>query len=230
LKHHDDFAEFITPRDEDALKYLLDVKTKPLTTASDPSFILEFHFSENPYFEDKLLSKTYHLQKNDAYGDIMFDRVEATEIKWKSEKNLTVKKVTKQQGGRRGGSRGKRGGKFPQPSKAVVVEEPCESFFNFFAPDAMFGVDEEVDEEDKETFLETDYEMGISVRDQIIPNAVLWFTGEMQEELEDHEEGEYDDDDGEENEDSDSEADEDFQPPPSTTAGEPAAQQECKQQ
>jgi hypothetical protein len=42
-----------------------------------PSFALEFHFAENPYFEDKVLSKTYFLEEDETFGDIMFDRVEA---------------------------------------------------------------------------------------------------------------------------------------------------------
>jgi len=195
--------------------------------------VLEFHFAENPYFEDKILMKTYHLAKHELFGDIMFDRVEATEIRWKGDKNLTVKKVTKQQN--QGKRRGRRGGKFQPSGKPVIVEEPCMSFFNFFSPSALFGPmedSEELDDEDKESLLEADYELGISVREQVIPNAVLWYTGEIVEtvEGEDGEEDDDDDEEGEEDEDDDVDSEEDADFSPNTQKQAPAGQEQCKQQ
>jgi len=109
------------------------------------------------------------------------------------------------------------------------------SFFNFFSPSALFGPmedSEELDDEDKESLLEADYELGISVREQVIPNAVLWYTGEIVEAVE-GEEGEEDDDDdeeGEEDEDDDVDSEEDADFSPNTQKQAPAGQEQCKQQ
>jgi nucleosome assembly protein 1-like 1 len=97
-------------QDFKALDHLTNVEVKPV--ADEPhSFSLEFNFSENPYFENTTLVKTYHLFEHPSYGEIMFDSVTSTELKWKTGKNLTLKTVTKTTGGNRGGRRGgKRGG------------------------------------------------------------------------------------------------------------------------
>jgi len=228
LRHHEDFSDIIEPEDEEALKFLTDITWKPLDEADvgAPSFSLEFHFAENPYFEDKVLSKTYFLEEDETFGDIMFDRVEATAIAWKAGKNLTVKMVTKQQklkpgrGGRRGG-RGGGGKNQPQQTRTVTVEEPCNSFFNFFSPDiGKSGEDEEEEEmeEDMQAILEADYDMGLLLKTQIIPNAVLWYTGEMAEPEGDEDEEEEEGEEGEEEYDSadDPEYDDKAAPPAGT--------------
>lgn len=225
LKHHDEFGEFITEQDEPALKFLKDIRSRRLDeTNNSASFVLEFFFESNPFFENDVLTKTYHLIEKDV-GPTMFDRVESTEIKWKAGKNLTIKKVTKNQGGKKGG-KGKKG-----PVRTVTVEEPCESFFNFFNPDAFMG-DEDMEEEEMEAVLEDDYEMGLTLKEEIIPNAVLWFTGEQASEYGGFGFDEYDEEDDEEDEEDDdaeykSDEDPDFVPDPNAPAQQP---QECKQQ
>lgn len=88
--------------------------------------------------------------------------------------------------------------------------------------------DEEDDEEADyglQEFLEADYEMGLELKDKIIPHAVMFFTGE-------YEGGgimaDYDEEDlesGEEDEEYDEEKDTDYKPQEGQ-----AAQPECKQQ
>jgi len=111
FQHHGDFAESITKQDEKALKYLLDVRWKSLPEEkgrSEASFVLEFEFSENPYFTDKVLTKTYYLTEHELLGETMFDKMEGSTINWKPGKDLTVKLVQVQQNaGRRGGRRGR---------------------------------------------------------------------------------------------------------------------------
>jgi len=192
---HSDFSEMITEKDEEALRFLKEIKWKPLEE-QQASFVLEFYFRENPFFDNTLLAKTYHLLEKDG-GSIVFDKFEATDIKWKPGKNLTVKKVTKHQGGKRGGRRGNRG----QSPKTITVEEPCESFFNFFHGDDL----EDAEDEQREMMLEEDYEVGLTLKEEIIPNAILWFTGEAEAADDD----EDDDDDEEEDDDDDNEDDED---------------------
>jgi len=239
FKNHDGLGDVITEKDMEALKYLKDVKCKVFQDYVSPKgekgkekekgkeeeeesdgplhgFTLEFYFEENPFFEDKLLTKTYFL----AYhlSEEMFHHAEATEIKWKPEKNLTIKKVTKQQkpkkkGGRRGSGKG-------QPMKTITVEEPQESFFNFFTPEGILGpAPEDMEEmEDEESLLEEDYQFGLEIKEALIPNAVLYFTGDIQPSFG------FDFDEGEEDEEEEEGEDEEYAPNPNEK---PA---ECKQQ
>jgi nucleosome assembly protein 1-like 1 len=227
LQHNEDTGQMITEKDQEALQYLTDLKVAEVE-GEDESFSLEFHFAENPFFENTLLLKTYHLEFNPIYGDVMFDHLESSEIKWKPGKNLTVKKITQKVGGGRSGRKGgKRGGK----GQTQVVEVPTQSFFNFFSPDATIAAleeEEDIDEGEIQYVLEEDYELGSLIKDQIIPNAVLWFTGEAEDEDGGPEGSDDDDEDddgaGEEEGEYNSDEDEDFVPDPN------APQPECKQQ
>jgi len=224
MQHHGDFAESITKQDEKAMKYLVDIRSKPLPLEegrSDSSFLLEFEFNENPYFTNKILTKTYCLVEHEQLQETMFDKMEGTDIDWKPGKNLTVKMVqVSQSAGRRGGGRKNRGKGGKSGGKTITVEEPCESFFNFFKSDiaAAFGItDDDIEDADLQDLLEADYEMGVSVKEQLIPSAVLWFTGEIEEPFDE------DDESGEEGE-YDSAEDPDFEPDPN------APKPECAQQ
>jgi len=95
LKHHEDFADMIVPTDEPALEHLFNITCSSLENEEEPtpSFKLSFHFTPNDFFEETVLSKTYHLVQEGM--NEMFDHVDCTEITWKEGKNLTVKKVTK---------------------------------------------------------------------------------------------------------------------------------------
>jgi len=248
LKHHPDFEQMITPEDEKVLKSLVDIKcSHPEGDNNSPSFTIEFHFASNDYFTDSILKKTFYLYEEEAIGETMFDHTESTEIAWKDGKNLTVKSVTKQIGGGKGGRRGGRGGN--QPKKTVVVQERADSFFNFFSPEPTEELEDPEDQEELQAMLEQDYEFGMSLKSSIIPNAIMWFTGEVpmmeDEGFEDDVEDEEDDEDEEEeevpvikgkktspkkkstaNEDGES-SDEEFDPSKHSNAQQ---QPECKQQ
>ncbi len=95
LKNHVSFAETILPHDEDALKHLTDIR---MTYLEKPGFKLSFEFSENEYFENKALSKSYYYQDETGYGgDFIYDHAEGEEISWKSGKNLSQKLEQKKQ-------------------------------------------------------------------------------------------------------------------------------------
>lgn len=53
----------ITERDEDALKYLKDIKWCRID--SPKGFKLEFLFDANPYFKNTILTKIYHMIDED---------------------------------------------------------------------------------------------------------------------------------------------------------------------
>lgn len=226
LKNHDTVAEFIEERDEDCLKSLVNITAKNFDDP-DTGFTLEFHFAENEYFTNTLLTKTYHLVDED---EVVLDKAEGCEVNWKSGKNLTVELKKKKVKGR--------GGK---GSRQVTKEEPCDSFFNFFKPPQIpDGMDDEEDDEDElgetlEEKVEQDYEVGCAIKDQIVPKAVLWFTGEAADHDEDDDDEDEDDDEEEASSDDDDSEDE---PPPRRGGKRPpqskqapkGAQPECKQQ
>jgi len=104
----------------------------------------------------------------------------------------------------------RRGLPTPPPPSLGSPQEKCESFFNFFNPPKIPEAEDDIDEDEMEELqmtLEGDYDMGIHIRDTIIPNAVAFFTGEA---LEDDEDDEDDDDEGHDGGDSH----DDGEPPP----------------
>jgi len=180
-------AEEIQKHDEPALAYLLDVKTSSQLSGNKQGFQIAFVFSENPYFSEHVLSKTYLMDPDDE--DECLERAAGCEIHWKEGMNVTMKTVTKKQ---------KKKGKV----RTVKVEEPTDSFFQFFDPPEP--PEEEMDEEDMEQLqeeLEHDYEIGCLIKDKIVPKAVAWFTGMAIDPEEDFDEDEGDDDDDDDDDD-----------------------------
>jgi len=218
----------VQPEDEECMKHLVDIKSHPIENEekSTPSFVLEFHFTPNEWFEETLLAKTYHLVEDTNYGEVMYDHVDCPTITWKAGKNLCMKEVTKQVkvGGKgRGGKGGRgrdRGGKGAQQTKTITVVEPVPSFFQFF----NLNLDgEEIESEDQvQDILEADYEMGLAIKQQLIPNAVMWYTGEA--EITEFGGGDGEDDDDVELGEDEDEDDQEFEAPA------PGQQPECKQQ
>jgi len=217
----------ITDRDEKLLQHLIDIKSKTMESPSN-GFILEFHFSENEFMTDAVLSKSYFLE--DDEGDIIFNKAEGSTINWKPQQNLTVQRVTKNAGGgKRGrGGRGKRGRGAPQ--QKIVVEEPCESFFNFFTPPKAPESDEEVDEEmvmELRAEIEDDFDIGCFIKDRLIKNAVMWYTGEA---IEDDDFGFDDEGDDEDDDDEDDDDKDDADDPADPKGAGDEQAPECKQQ
>lgn len=140
-------ASFIEDHDIPILKHLTNVTSKFYGDLA--GFVLEFHFSPNEYFENPVLTKTFHIpdyiertstavdadQENedeDGYGQEDVKEIIGCDIKWKPGKNVTVKLVKKK-------SKGKGG-------KVVTKEEDVPSFFRFFGTPKM-SFDDEDDEE-----------------------------------------------------------------------------------
>jgi len=221
--------------DEEALSFLRDVKVTTHGGAGQKNgFDIEFVFRPNPFFEETVLKKTYHLEEDDMFGELMLDHATATKPTWKEGKNLTVKLVKKKQ---------KQTGKKKGPVKVKTVEEPCDSFFNFFYPPPPPSAESPEEADDEQ--IEHDFEIGCTFKDKLVPYSVLWFTGEA---------AEYDDFGGfgEDGFDGFGEGDEDedeeepaakkgpagkggrpghsFAPPPNAGAPGQPAQPECKQQ
>lgn len=95
MKNQISLVEMITERDEEALKHLTDVRMEYLDR---PGFRLIFEFSENEFFTNKTISKTYYYQEESGYGgDFIYDHAEGDKIDWKADKNLTVRVESKKQ-------------------------------------------------------------------------------------------------------------------------------------
>lgn len=170
--------------DQEALSFLQDI-TCDVLEEEQHGFRLNFYFAENPFFENTVLTKTYYMADDD---EPMVEGLEGTEILWKPNKCLTMKTYKKKP---------KRGGANAKPVKKT---EPCDSFFNFFSPPEIPEDAEDMEEEEAEQLqeaLEEDYEVGATIRDKLIPQAVLWFTGEAQGYDSDYEEDEDEDYDSE---------------------------------
>lgn len=225
-------AELIQEPDEAILAYLTDIQCKYFDQ-KPYGYTLEFHFAENPYFTNKVLTKTYELKiEVDAKDPFSFegpdlDKVNGCKIDWKAGKNVTVKLIKKKIK-----SKNKK-----QPPKVVTKEEKQDSFFNFFDTPKV-GVqngdekavairkshtedEDEADEEDADEILMfADFEIAQQIREKVVPKAVLYFTGELDdmdeddyddydEDEEDEDEEHDDEDEEEEDEDEDDDDDED---------------------
>lgn len=99
LRNHVGLSVLITDRDAGALKHITDLRIEYLPSSEPkPGFKLIFEFSQNEYFENDVLEKTYVYREEVGYlGDFVYDRAIGTEIKWKDEKDLTKEFEIKKQ-------------------------------------------------------------------------------------------------------------------------------------
>jgi len=176
---HEAFQHFLEEGDIEALKYLVDVRC--VDDDDLRGFSLEFEFSENPHFSDAVLKKSYKIPNLiDANGQPELEKIEGTEISWKNASaNLCHREVKKTQKSKRGKNAGQK--------RVVTKLEPVASFFHFFDSIKLPGTEDapEGDDDDDEPFdeelrdkIDNDVELAFALRNQIVPHAILWFTGE----------------------------------------------------
>lgn len=216
-------AEIIQEHDEPILAYLQDIRVR-LFNEKPYGYTLEFEFAENPYFTNKVLTKTYELKtevdEKDPFSFEGPDLNKATgcKIDWKAGKNVTVKLTKKKLKPRNKKT----------PPKVITKEEKQDSFFNFFEtpkgqksgddskkvrPADDEDEDENDDEGNEELYMIADFEIGQYLREKVIPKAILYYTGELDgldDEYDDeYEDGDEDDEDGEEEDEDDDDDDDD---------------------
>jgi len=114
--NHPQISALLDEDDEDVLHYLTKVEVQEFDDLKT-GYTISFHFKENPYFENDVISKEFHMNEN---GD---PTSTSTAIKWKEGKDLTKRNVESN-------SKGKR-----------KLEEP-ESFFSWFNDPGDAGADE----------------------------------------------------------------------------------------
>jgi nucleosome assembly protein 1-like 1 len=219
MKNVELFDPLIKEWDNPALEKLTDIRVVyPEDSGLD--FILEFHFDENDYFTQRVLTKKYKI-KCDVDPDSPFSfegpeiiLSEGCKISWKDNKNLTLKTVKKTQKHKSKGQ-----------TRTVTKTVHQESFFDFFNGVPERTDDDDDEEEEQGDVRELDFARGEFFRDSFIQKAVLFFTGEIENDDDD-----YDDEDEDylNDEDYNEEGDPDFVPAIGPGGeGKPA---ECKQQ
>jgi len=57
VKNSEAFSEILKERDEDSLKYLVNIDHTKFVDEKKPGYSIDFYFRENPYFENKVLKK-----------------------------------------------------------------------------------------------------------------------------------------------------------------------------
>lgn len=174
---------YIFEKDEELLRYLVDIRC--IEHPENDDFTLEFTFAENPYISDTVLTKRFI---HDIDTDLV--KAEGCEIHWKGD-NFTEKKIKKKKS-----KKGK--------TQTIIKTVPNPSFFTFFVTktDDDHDCDEDEQDEDAEMHLnlmEDDEDLGVEIRDEIIPNAVLFYLGVRQ--TEDEMEGMHLGEDSDEDED-----------------------------
>jgi nucleosome assembly protein 1-like 1 len=219
LKNDPVIKTHINENDEKALKHLSRVEYKYSEDTKTPyNFSVTMHFTPNEYFENEILTVTFHMQEP---RDVT--KTEGTEIKWKSGVNFTKKTVTKKQKNKKSGQ-----------MRTVTKEEIVPSFFNLFRSIEAPAEDKDKELEEEEMQLQNDIldqvDIGYALIEEAIPFSLEYYLGVRKDFLP----GEDDEDYGEDDEDDDEE--EDAPKPkgkgkaPAGGKGGDAAKQDCKQQ
>lgn len=161
--------------DHKVLEYLTDITVK-VSEPTNTGFTLSFHFKPNPFFTNGVLTKEYFMRSSpDPEDPFDFDGPEITKckgckIEWNKGKNVTRKSIKQKEKPKGKGNKG--------VAKTVIKLVKADSFFNFFnPPDIPEDPKAEVDDEDRGTLV-LDFDVGFSIKEKLIPRAVLYFTGE----------------------------------------------------
>ena len=201
LSNHPELEDRITDKDKEVLAYVTDVSAEDILDedGDEIGFKLIFKFRENPFLTDSELKVTYHITEDAGYMSV--GAIEGFDIHWRPDKDVTVKKLRKKP---------KPGSKAKQPQTKL---EPVDSFFRWFTdapevPEAMPEDEEDDDMEELRDQVENHMHIGEILREDVIPNAIKWFTGEALFDMDDDEDGDEDDEfDEDDDEDDDSELD-----------------------
>ena len=190
--------EMISQKDAEILGHLIDVRCEDILDedGDEEGYKLTFEFSKNEYFGNKEL--TLRIDASTENGLMNVDALEGTKINWSSDaKNPTIKIMKKKQ--KPGGSK-----------KPAIKKEPVDSFFSLFSPPELdIGELDDKEAEEVQELIERTLAIGEFLREDLVPHAVRWFTGEAIEDDDDDSEEDNDDDDSEEGDDDSEEEDDD---------------------
>ena len=134
LKSTKMISELILEHDEPVFEHLTDIRCK-VHEQKPYGYTIEFHFSENEYFTNKVLTKTYELIcEKDANRPFLlakghFYKCKGCTIDWKKDKNLTIQLV-----------KSKEEDKKSNVNRIVTKEEQQDTFFTFFMTPTEDGI------------------------------------------------------------------------------------------
>lgn len=248
LKSTNCILEKIQEHDEPILEKISDIRVK-IRDSLPLGYTVEFHFAENEWFTNKVLTKSFELTTDRdkeypfRYENGALYKAIGCEIAWKEGKNVTVKQTKKKMAAADENNN----------QRSVSEEQRVHSFFEFFKSHTTDGVrpvfkklansktaektadKPKTNEEDGgiseeaadnliEYLFELDFELAQQIKENIIPKAVLYFTGELNdgvleagsdfgdlgsEDDEDDEDDDSDDDNDDDEDDDDEEEDTD---------------------
>ena len=183
MLNHTAIAAKIEEKDRPLLGYLTNISLEQHSNGF--GFDLIFNFEKNSYFKDDVLKKTFVMCKENV-----IEKCIGTPISWNAGCDITKTKKKKGKG-----------------KKKVTVEVKAISFFNFFdtvetekkKEDVSEKKEEDEDEEQaKEDHdaeaeqMEQDFDLGVTLRDGLIPHALEYYLGVIEEDS-DVSEGDYGD-------------------------------------
>lgn len=172
LKSHNLIRDYVKKQDEPILMHLANITGQHFPDKF--GYELTFYFSPNEFMENVELRKTYHM-----LDDRILERTESTQIIWKEGKDPTKKKIKKKQ-------QNKKTGAVRQIWKTVDQD----SFFQFFKSHTMpehselEGMDKEKQEE-LAVKLDEDFDLGNDILNEIIPEALEYYLGVVDDEISD---------------------------------------------
>lgn len=168
-------GDVLTEKDIACLESLQNIQC--IDNEEGDGFTLIFHFVENDFFENSILTKKYQVPNLLLGSEPMLKGVEGCDIQWKEEQCLTFTKVTQKQRGK---------GKNKGQIRNVVKKERQDSFFHFFSTPTLPSLDSMNEEEALrlEAEFNMDYDIAQALRSQIVPKAFLWYTGMGEQEME----------------------------------------------
>lgn len=158
--------DLISEADVDCLNHLVDIQC--IHRNDGQGFQLQFHFEDNDYFSNKVLTKDYHVPDLLLSDDPLVVNVTGTTIEWKTpERNLMFRDVTKRQRGK---------GKNTGQVRSINTTEEKRSFFHWFRPPIL---DEDFDDLGEQFEGHYDFLIAQTFRLRVIPKAILCFRGEI---------------------------------------------------
>ena len=163
-------GELIAEEDVDCLEHLQDITC--VNREDGKGFTLRFLFSPNDYFTNSVIEKTYEVPNLLLSDEPLLKNVTGTSIDWKPGRSLTYRTIKKKQRGK---------GKHAGQLRTVSKREEKESFFHWFTPPEMPPMDtmDEDEAEKLEELFDSDYEVAQAFRNDLIPQAVVWFSGKV---------------------------------------------------
>ncbi|CAG2102093.1 unnamed protein product [Medioppia subpectinata] len=149
-------AKHISLPDEPILKHLTDIKVA--VNPEERMYSFAFHFSPNDYFTNEVLKKDIYFSMNTMSVDPMHARkCQSTPIHWNEGKDVTVEHRI-----------------YDSRHKQERLSVYKNSFFRYF-----WSTQNEPLEETEELHLKYEWNLSQHLVEALVPNAVLFFTGEM---------------------------------------------------